>query len=149
MLLKLPLDSTVFFGFNPGFGCGYELLLKSWCKDLLMLFNLNYRVIFTCANDYSDLRGETLTFERVFLGRVNYFMQAEENPFRAVTHYTAQGRKEGSWSCGQTHLYGLQGWKPGAQPLTKRDVKAFIDSMEGKAFLAECLLYVKNGAPPE
>ena len=63
---KLPLENSVFIGFNPGFGCGYEMLLKSWSKDLLMLFDLGYRVIFTCANDYSDLRGETLVFQHVF-----------------------------------------------------------------------------------
>lgn len=44
---KLPLESTVFFGFNPGFGCGYELLLKSWCRDLVLLLNLGYKLVFT------------------------------------------------------------------------------------------------------
>lgn len=44
---KLPLESTVFFGFNPGFGCGYELLLKSWCRDLVFLLNLGYKLLFT------------------------------------------------------------------------------------------------------
>ena len=139
---KLPLESTIFVGFNPGFGCGYDLLLKSWCKDLIMLFNLGYRVIFTCANDYSDLRGETLVFERIFEGKVNYFMEPEENPFRAVTHYTAEGRKEGSWSCGQTHLYGLQGWKEGAQPVTWRSVKEFLTGDRGKMFMLECISFV-------
>ena len=66
ILRKLPLENTVFLGFNPGFGCGYELLLRSWSRDLIMLFDLGYKVIFTCANDYSDLRGETLIFEKVF-----------------------------------------------------------------------------------
>ena len=85
---KLPMENTLFIGFNPGFGCGYEALLRSWCRDLIMLFNLGYKVVFTCANDYSDLRGETLVFEKVFQDRVNYFMPGQENPFRAVTHYT-------------------------------------------------------------
>ena len=97
---KLPMENTLFIGFNPGFGCGYEALLRSWCRDLIMLFNLGYKVVFTCANDYSDLRGETLVFQKVFQDRVNYFMPGQENPFRAVTHYTQEGRKEGSWSCG-------------------------------------------------
>ena len=47
ILQKLPLESTIFIGFNPGFGCGYEALLRSWSRDLIMLFNLNYRIIFT------------------------------------------------------------------------------------------------------
>ena len=123
---KLPLESTLFIGFNPGFGCGYELLLKSWCKDLCMLFNLGYKVVFTVANDYSDLRGETLVFKKVFKDRVKYFQEPMANPFRAVTHYTAEGRKEGTWSCGQTHLYGLQGWKEDVTPLTWREVKDYL-----------------------
>ena len=114
-----------------------------------MLFGLNYRVVFTCANDYSDLRGETLTIDRVFKGRVNYFLAPQANPFRAVTHYTAEGRKEGSWSCGQTHFYGLQGWKEGQTPVTKREVKDYIQSNVGRMLLAECMMYVKQGAPPE
>ena len=63
---RLSLESTVFIGFNPGFGCGYDALLESWSKDLVMLFNLGYRVVFTQANDYSDLRGETRVFQTVF-----------------------------------------------------------------------------------
>jgi len=58
----LPIDETVFIGFNPGFGCGYGALLESWSKDLILLFNLGFRVIFTQANDYSDLKGETRIF---------------------------------------------------------------------------------------
>ena len=114
-----------------------------------MMFNLGYRVIFTCANDYSDLRGETLVFDKVFQGRVNYFMQPQENPFRAVTHYTAEGRKEGSWSCGQTHLYGLQGWKEGSTPLTWREIKEYLNSTQGKMTLTECLMYARQGAPAQ
>lgn len=67
---KLPIENTLFIGFNPGFGCGYEELLRSWCKDLIMMFNLGYKIVFTCANDYSDLKGETLIFQHVFKARV-------------------------------------------------------------------------------
>ena len=63
-------------------------------------------------------------------------MEPEANPFRAITHYTAEGRKEGSWSCGQTHLYGLQGWKEGATKLTWREIKDYISSDLGKLLLA-------------
>ena len=35
MFQKLPKESTLFIGYNPGFGCGYEMLLRSWCKDLI------------------------------------------------------------------------------------------------------------------
>lgn len=72
---KLPLEKTLFIGYNPGFGVGYVALTRSWCKDLIMLFNLGYKIVFTCANDYSDLRGETLLFEKAFQGRVKYILE--------------------------------------------------------------------------
>lgn len=50
----LPQDQTIFIGYNPGFGSGYDLLLHSWCVDLVTLINGNYPIIFTQANDYSD-----------------------------------------------------------------------------------------------
>ncbi len=50
------LDKTIFLGYNPGFGSGYDLLLNSWCLDLVMLLNLNYPIIFTQANDYSVIQ---------------------------------------------------------------------------------------------
>ena len=48
-----PKDSTIFLGYNPGFGSGYDLLLNSWCVDLVNLISLDYIVAFTQANDYS------------------------------------------------------------------------------------------------
>jgi len=59
--VNFPKDSTLFLGFNPGFGSGYDLLLTSWCLDLVMLLNLNYPFIFTQANDYS-VRQSGFTF---------------------------------------------------------------------------------------
>ena len=143
------IENTLFIGFNPGFGCGYDLLLQSWCKDLVILFNLGYKVVFTQANDYSDLRGETRVFQTVFKDKVNYFLPAMENPFRAVTHYVQDGRKEGSWSCASTHMYGLQGWKSDESEgkVTMKQVKEYIGGKEGKALLKECAQYWKKGAP--
>ena len=40
-------DSTFFISFNPGFGSGYDLLLNSWCVDLVTLLNANYPLVFT------------------------------------------------------------------------------------------------------
>jgi len=62
----LPLDSTIFIGYNPGFGSGYDLLLNSWCVDIGTLLNLGYPVVFTQANDYSDLRGELRVIDEIF-----------------------------------------------------------------------------------
>jgi hypothetical protein len=60
---ELPEENTLLVGFNPGFGSGYAKLLKSWAHDLVMLLGLNYRLVFTQANDYSDLKGETLVWQ--------------------------------------------------------------------------------------
>ena len=43
----MAIENTLFIGFNPGFGCGYDLLLQSWCKDLVILLNLGFKVVFT------------------------------------------------------------------------------------------------------
>jgi hypothetical protein len=44
---NLPKDRTIFIGYNPGFGSGYDLLLTSWCLDLVTLLNAGYPIIFT------------------------------------------------------------------------------------------------------
>ena len=108
LLDTLKIDNTLFIGFNPGFGSGYDKLVLSWCLDILQLVHLNYRVVFTQANDFSDLRGETRVFEKVFANRVKYFIEAEANPFRAMTHYTDGDEQQGgTWCCANTHLYGI------------------------------------------
>ena len=43
----------------------------------------------------------------VFQNRARYFLEPIENPFRAVTIYTENGRHEGAWCCASTHMYGL------------------------------------------
>jgi len=44
---KLAEENTIFVGFNPGFGSGYDKLLESWALDLVMLINMNYPVFFS------------------------------------------------------------------------------------------------------
>jgi len=43
----LPKEKTLFLGFNPGFGSGYEALLESWACDLVKLLDLRYATFFT------------------------------------------------------------------------------------------------------
>ena len=62
----LSKKETLFLGYNPGFGSGYEALLESWACDLVKLLELRYPVFFTTANDFSDLRGETAVFDVLF-----------------------------------------------------------------------------------
>lgn len=106
---QLPLESTLFIGFNPGFGSGYQKLLISWALDLVFLLNLNFKIVFTQANDFSDLKGEIQVFEKLFDDKVRFFIEPQQNPMRAMTHYTedeSQG-ENGVWCCANTHLYGV------------------------------------------
>eukprot|EP00347_Sterkiella_histriomuscorum_P009367 403341486 len=153
---KFPQDSTFFIGYNPGFGSGYDLLLNSWCVDLIQLINLNLPVCFSQANDYSvtnfrvvndlqDLRGETRVFQVIFEGKVNYVLEPQENPFRAATHYHEEGKKETSWSCSNTHFYGIKGWKDQNDKLTVKQVRENLKSQKGKGLLQELLFYLNQG----
>lgn len=47
MLVTLAKKETLFIGFNPGFGSGYQALMVSWAHDLVMLLNHRYPVFFT------------------------------------------------------------------------------------------------------
>lgn len=71
----LPCESTLFVGFNPGFGSGYDILLNSWCVDIVQLINTGYPIIFTQANDYSDQRGELRVFETIFEGKAKFVLE--------------------------------------------------------------------------
>lgn len=107
-------ESTLFIGFNPGFGSGYDKLLLSWSLDLVFLINLGYKIVFTQANDFSDLRGELRVFDKLFDKKVNMFLQPQSNPFSAMTCYVDENEKtnakEGIWCSANSELYGLQGW---------------------------------------
>lgn len=104
--------------------------------------NTKCPIVFTQANDYSDQRGELRVFETIFQGKANFIIEAQENPFRAVTHYHEEGKKETSWSCSSTHLYAIQGWKD--EPLTVKDVRDNLRT-KGKDLLNELLFYLNAG----
>jgi hypothetical protein len=62
--------------------------------DLVTLINANYPIIFTQANDYSDQRGELRVLETIFNNKIRFIIEPQENPFRAVTYYHEEGRRE-------------------------------------------------------
>ena len=130
ILSKLPLDQTLLIGFNPGFGSGYEPLLKSWCLDIVRFADLKYATFFTQANDFSDLRGETYVFENIFDKKVKMILAPEQNPFRAVTHYSDEASQNNIWCCANTHMYGMQGWAD--KPMTRKDMKEKLASVAGE-----------------
>lgn len=66
VLEALDKKKTMFLGYNPGFGSGFDVLLESWACDIVRLLDLRYAVFFTQANDYSDVRGEMQVFQVLF-----------------------------------------------------------------------------------
>jgi len=98
---------TVVVGFNPGFGSGNAPLVASWTKDLLFLARHNVPVIFTQANDYSDLRGELMVMQGVVGAK--FILPPLRNPFPMATTAHEPGRRE-TWSCGNSFMYAWQGF---------------------------------------
>lgn len=142
ILTKLPVPETICIGYNPGFGSGYEPLLKSWCDDITLLANLGLIVIFTQANDFSDLKGEQRVMQVVFETKLKPIIQPTENPFKAVTRYTDRdpGPGKSVWCCANVHCYGFMGWM--GEKLTLEKVRSNITSDKGKALLTELQIYV-------
>ena len=148
---QFKLDSTLFIGFNPGFGSGYAKLLLSWALDLVFLINLGYKLVFTQANDFSDLRGETRVFDKLFDKKVNVFLPPSANPYRAMTTYVDENVKtanqeDGVWCSANTHLYGLQGWKyqePDGQ-ISRKQIVNYMSSREGKQLTDECFKWANR-----
>ena len=97
---------TMVIGFNPGFGSGSEDLLRSWCADLRFLASTCLPCVFTCASDYSDLRGETLVLNQ-FVG-CRFLLKPARNPFHMALTTVAQ-EDSSLWSCGNSFLYGFRG----------------------------------------
>ena len=54
-------------------------LLKSWFPDLQFLTGTSLPLLFTCANDYADLLGETAIMRHVLGAR--FILAPQENPF--------------------------------------------------------------------
>ena len=57
------------------------------------MINLGYKLVFTQANDFSDLRGETRVFDKLFDKKVNVFLPPSANPYRAMTTYVDENVK--------------------------------------------------------
>ena len=107
LLQSEPHRATFVIGFNPGFGSGNGPIVASWTKDLLSLANYNIPIIFTQANDYSDLKGELLILQQII--GIKFIMTPTRNAFPMATTAHEPERRE-SWSCGNTFAYAVQGW---------------------------------------
>ena len=111
--------TTILVAFNPGFGAGFPQLAFAWLQDLIGLCSLRIPCIMTCANDYSDLRGE-LTMLDHFV-KPQFLFQPQSNPFRAVSTFrAAEGDTE--WSSSSSHVYAFRGFAHGrSQPVVDFD----------------------------
>ena len=77
--------------------------------------------IFTCANDYSDLRGEMLVFK---LLQARLVSSPQRCPFKAATIVRAPSSERSAnggveWSCSSCYLYAVRGRTEGAPPLVE------------------------------
>lgn len=118
-------NRTMVIGFNPGFGSGSKELLESWCSDLKFLAAAQLPCFFTCANDYSDLRGEILVLQK--LVGCQFIMKPKRNPFHmALT--TMDHENQALWSCGNSFVYAFKGVKS-ARPGPARSLPRTKDTV--------------------
>lgn len=110
-------SSAVFISYNAGFGnfadpeSGRFELLFSWLPSLEVMLNTGCPLVFTCANDYGDVRGEVATMD--LLG-VHWLADARQNVVSFATTLVGEGVQPGqessseSWSRGNSHWYAVQ-----------------------------------------
>ena len=89
--------------------------------DLAEMLRREMVCIFTCANDYSDLKGELLVFQ--LLG-AQLVLKPQRSPFKAATIVRAPGSEKSAnggveWSCSSCFLYAVRGRTEGAPPLVE------------------------------
>eukprot|EP00873_Tetraselmis_striata_P002001 jgi/Tetstr1/422265/TSEL_013110.t1 len=115
---KFQGENPLIVGFNTGFGSGDAALRHSWKGDLRRILQLNLLSIFTCANDYHDLKCEREIWEKEL--RAQYVMYPRKNPFAAVTTTHLPGRQQDTWASANSFVYAVQGAVgssgPGAPP---------------------------------
>ena len=109
------LASTVFIVFNGGFGNFIEShnfsLLWSWLPDLMVLTKMPVPLIFTCANDYADVRGEVEVMTK--LVGVRFLRPPVENSVGFATTLLGEGVKAEDptgWSRGNSYWYATWGY---------------------------------------
>jgi hypothetical protein len=100
--------STFIVGFNTGIACGKIKILEGWLPDIVMVLKCDYHLCLTSANDHTDLKNETILFQKVI--DAQYCLQPIENPFSAPTRYYAPGMKD-EWYTNASHIYAVKGFK--------------------------------------
>lgn len=122
-------ENAIVAGFNTGMGSGLWPLMKSWLPDLIALLRGGFVAVFTCANDFSDLRGEQLVFKMLGARTV---LAPHANPFKAasIVHEPGEpGAKQLEWSCSSSFVYAVQGREEDAEPLPPSDDAALLSAL--------------------
>ncbi|TMW56735.1 hypothetical protein Poli38472_006745 [Pythium oligandrum] len=126
-------SNTVLIGYNTGFGNFVESerheLLFSWLPDLYDIADSGFPAIFTCANDYADMKGEFAVQSRVVGAKM--LLLPQQNPFSAASHLHEEGKRETAWSRGNSFLYAIQGVDSSRRVrIASRDVKKLQDRLD-------------------
>ena len=131
-------DDTIVVGFNPGFGNasagmarGGFALMQSWLPDLCALLENGFVGIFTCANDYSDLRGELAIFRQLL--KAEFVLPPQKNPFKAATVVRESDDDACEWSCSSCYVYAVCNRVDGAAPLPPGSKAATAHVSGGRA----------------
>ena len=93
--------------------------------DLVALLRLGLVAVFTCAIDYSDLRGELALFQTLHAQLV---LAPQRNPFKAATVVRESEAERCEWSCSSSYVYAVCGRADGAPPLPPPG--ASLDSLQ-------------------
>jgi hypothetical protein len=67
-------------------------VLRSWLPDLYFLAITSLPVVFTCANDYADMRGEVAVLKNVIAAR--FIVDPAPNPFPMAVTFGNEGKEE-------------------------------------------------------
>ena len=141
---NLTNQTSVFIGLNCGFGNWdrnvdvrnrFNLLL-AWMNDLYFLTGTKMPLLFTCANDYEDVVGETLVMSKI-LG-AKYILIPVENKFSYAstlvqnlpknnTKEAAREATSDNYSMGNSFMYAVQSYDPKRrQKLNLKDKNEFL-----------------------
>jgi len=108
--------STIIIGINCGYGNfdnpmpkRYDLLVE-WLPDLYFLTAMKIPIIFTCANDYSDLFGEITVMIHILGAKL--IMMPQQNPFSFASTFIAENSQDNDYSRGNSYIYATQHHDP-------------------------------------
>ena len=129
-------DDTIVVGYNTGMGNasagmakGGFALMTGWLPDLIALLRLGLVAVFTCANDYSDLRGELVIFSKLLHAQV--VLPPQRNPFKAATVVRESHELDKcEWSCSSCFLYAVCGREEGAPSLPPPGDAAALEELK-------------------